>query len=70
MGFALITVYLVAKINIRMVFVLLFLHEFFPWSQLRAPYGGYILCCILVVRCEHIQGKFIYLAQMGNKVWR
>jgi hypothetical protein len=23
--------------------------------------------CILVVRCENIKGKFIYLAQMGNR---
>jgi hypothetical protein len=57
---------LVAEINMPMVLVLLFLHELSHGHSCKSYTVVTFFSCILVVRCEHIQGKLIYPGQMGN----
>jgi hypothetical protein len=70
MGFALIMVHLVAEINVPMVSVLLLLHELPHHYGYKSP----VPCLHFVLHfgseCKCIQGRFIYLAQMGNRLRR
>jgi hypothetical protein len=51
----------VAKINMPMVLVLLLLHGLSHGHSYEPHTVVTFFSCILVVRFEHIQGKFIYL---------
>jgi hypothetical protein len=67
MGFALIMVCLVSETNMPMVSVLLVLHELSHGHRYESYTVVTFFSCILVMRCEHMQGNFIYVAQMGNR---